>query len=251
MIDYSVSVSGLSVCYGDFIALDGLQFDIPSNSFVAIFGPNGAGKSTFFKLLLGLVTPAAGTFKLFGKNIKSVPPEWLAYVPQVKTLDRTFPALAIELVLSGLNMKWAWNRNNNDVHICKSAMEQVGALHLAQKPLSNLSGGELQRVFLARSIVRKPHLIMLDEPATGIDTMGEADMYKLLEQYKNASRCTVLMITHDWYAATQHSDLVLLLNKRQVAFGQPQQVLSEDNLRIAFGHIGHKHPSLLRLNNHD
>jgi zinc transport system ATP-binding protein len=246
----AVSVAGLSVRYGDFLALDGLHFDIPLNSFVAIFGPNGAGKSTFFKLLLGLVSPASGTFQLFGQNIKNVPPHWLAYVPQVKTLDRSFPALAIELVLSGLKMEWAWSRNKGDVDTCRQALEQVGALHLAHKPLANLSGGELQRVFLARSIVRKPHLIMLDEPATGIDTMGEADMYKLLERYQTESRCTVLMITHDWHAATQHSDLVLLLNKRQIDFGQPRQVLSEENLRIAFGHIGHKHPSLLKLNNH-
>ena len=248
MIDTAVSVSGLSVRYGDFLALDGLQFEIPLNSFVAVYGPNGAGKSTFFKLLLGLVAPAAGTFKLFGKNSKNVPPGWLAYMPQVKTLDRTFPALAIELVLSGLKMKWSWHRNKQEVAICRQALEQVGALHLADKPLANLSGGELQRVFLARSMVRKPHLIMLDEPATGIDTMGEADMYKLLEKYQNESHCTILMITHDWHATTHHADLVLLLNRRQIAFGNPQQVLSEDNLRTAFGHIGHKHHGLLSLN---
>jgi zinc transport system ATP-binding protein len=247
MTDSAVSVSALSVRYGDFLALDGLHFEIPVNSFVAIFGPNGAGKSTFFKLLLGLVTPAAGTFQLFGQNIKSVPPDWLAYVPQVKTLDRTFPALAIELVLSGLKMKWTWNRNKNEVKICLQSLEEVGALHLAQKSLSNLSGGELQRVFLARSLVRKPRLIMLDEPTTGIDTMGEADMYKLLEKYQNETHCTVLMITHDWHAATHHANLVLLLNRRQVDYGHPKQVLTEENLRTAFGHIGHKHHGLLSL----
>jgi zinc transport system ATP-binding protein len=250
MIEAAVSVSGLSVRYGNFLALDGLQFDIPGNSFVVIFGPNGAGKSTFFKLLLGLVVPAAGSFQLFGKNIKSIPPDWLAYVPQVKTLDRTFPAMAIELVLSGLKMEWTWSRKKEEVHTCHKALEQVGALHLAQKPLSNLSGGELQRVYLARSIVRKPRLIMLDEPVTGIDTMGEADMYKLLENYQNECQCTVLMITHDWHATTHHADLVLLLNKRQIDFGIPQKVLSEDNLRLAFGHIGHKHPGLFKLNGH-
>jgi len=247
MSDSAVSVTGLSVRYGDFIALDELTFDIPVHSFVAIFGPNGAGKSTFFKLLLGLVTPASGTSLLFGKNSRTIPPEWLAYVPQVKTLDRSFPALALELVLSGLKMNWSWNRNKQELHLCHRALEQVGAGHLAAQPLSNLSGGELQRVFLARSIVRHPRLIMLDEPATGIDTVGESDMYKLLEKIQQESRCTVLMITHDWHAATQHADLVLLLNKKQISYGKPEQVLTEANLRLAFGHMGHKHGGLLPL----
>jgi zinc transport system ATP-binding protein len=250
MNDSAVSVNGLSVRYGDFMALDELKFDIPVHSFVAIFGPNGAGKSTFFKLLLGLVSPACGDFMLFGKDIRTVPPGWLAYVPQVKTLDRSFPALAMELVLSGLKMNWSWKRSKQDLHLCHRALEQVGARHLASQPLANLSGGELQRVFLARSIVRQPRLIMLDEPATGIDTVGESDMYKLLEKIQEDTRCTVLMITHDWHAATQHADLVLLLNKKQISYGKPEQVLTETNLRLAFGHMGHKHGGLLPLSSH-
>ena len=98
---------------------------------------------------------------------------------------------------------------------------------------------------LARSIVRNPKLVVLDEPATGIDAIGEADLYNLLEAYQEKSKASIMMITHDWHVANHHSDFVLLLNRKQISFGHPKEALSENNLRIAFGHIGHVHKSKL------
>jgi zinc transport system ATP-binding protein len=129
-------------------------------------------------------------------------------------------------------------------------MAQVGTEHLALRPIAKLSGGELQRVCLARSLVREPRLVMLDEPTTGIDAVGEADIYKLLEAYQKASGATILMITHDWHAATHHANWVLLLNRKQVSFGPPSEALNEDNLRVAFGHIGHTHQLKFLVNSH-
>jgi zinc transport system ATP-binding protein len=131
------------------------------------------------------------------------------------------------------------------------ALTKVGAESLANRPLSKLSGGELQRVCLARCIVREPEIVMLDEPATGIDAIGEHDLYRMLEDYQKASGATIIMITHDWHAATHHANLVLLLNRRQVSFGKPHRALSENNLRIAFGHVGHKHNLKFLLEAHD
>lgn len=241
MSNYAVEVENLTVTFDDHYPLDDLSVQIAPDEFIAIVGPNGAGKSTFLKTLLGLIHPAQGRVRIFGMPPHKVPPESIGYVPQVKTMDRSFPALPIELVLTGIRGRWPWRFPKNEYQKAFSAMERVGADHLAQRPLSKLSGGELQRVCLARSIVREPKLVMLDEPATGIDVVGEADLYRLLEAYQKDSGAAILMVTHDWHAATHHADKVLLLNNKQISFGPPSTALTEDNLRLAFGHIGHKH----------
>lgn len=241
MTEYAVEVGNLSIKFKDHLALSGLSLQVPQNSFVAIVGPNGAGKSTFLKVLLGLVQPTNGTVKIFNKEPQDVDPKLVGYVPQFKTMDRSFPALSIELVYTGLSRRWPWQLSKNEKHQALAALDQVGATHLAQRPIGRLSGGELQRVCLARSIVRQPKLLMLDEPATGIDAIGEEDMYRMLEAYKKESEATLLMITHDWHAATHHANYVLLLNRKQISFGSPGQALKENYLRMAFGHIGHEH----------
>jgi len=246
-----LEVEGLWVKYGFHNALEDINVRIKQDSFVAIVGPNGAGKSTFLKVLLGIIQPTRGQVRINGQNVKKVSPSLIGYVPQVKTMDRSFPALAIELVLTGIKHSWPWSSDTNTREKAYKALEQVGAEHLANRPLARLSGGELQRVCLARSIVREPKLVMLDEPATGIDTVGEADMYNLLEEYQRYSRATILMITHDWHAATHHADAVLLLNKKQISFGPPKEALNEDYLRQAFGHIGHTHTLKFLMNSND
>ncbi|MFN3694053.1 MAG: metal ABC transporter ATP-binding protein [Ignavibacterium sp.] len=237
----AVEVKSLSLSYGDIKVLEDLNFSVPENAFVSIVGPNGAGKTTLMKILLGLIKVDLGEVKIFGKHPDEIDPQLIGYVPQIKTMDRNFPALAIELVASGLLRKWPWSVKGVDKENSIKALEMVKAEHLALRPITELSGGELQRVCLARSIVRNPKLVVLDEPATGIDAIGEADLYNLLEKYQQNSKATVLMITHDWHVAHHHSDFVLLLNRKQVSFGHPEEALSEQNLRTAFGHIGHEH----------
>jgi zinc transport system ATP-binding protein len=241
MSEKVVEVKDLPVAFDNHYPLDDLNLSISKNEFIAIVGRNGAGKSTFLKVLLGLISPSRGEVRLFQKSPDNVPPEWVGYVPQVKTMDRSFPALSIELVLTGIDGRWPWRLGKNRNEKAIQAMERVGAAHLAERQISKLSGGELQRVCLARSIVREPKLVMLDEPATGIDVVGEEDLYRLLENYQKENAATVIMVTHDWHAATHHADKVLLLDNKQISFGPPDQALSEDNLRLAFGHIGHKH----------
>jgi len=243
MINPVIEIKNLSLSYGDINILENLNFLIPENSFVSIVGPNGAGKTTLMKILLGLIKHSYGDVKIFGKTPLEVDPSFIGYVPQIKTMDRSFPALSIELVISGITRRWPWLVKGNEKEKAINALSLVQAENLADRTLSELSGGELQRVCLARSIVRDPKLIVLDEPATGIDAIGEADLYNLLESYQEKSKTTILMITHDWHVANHHSDYVLLLNRKQVSFGPPAESLSEENLRIAFGHIGHVHKS--------
>lgn len=244
-MNYAIEINNLSLNFAEIKVLENINFNITDGSFVSIVGPNGAGKTTLMKILLGLIKYNTGEVKIFGKNPNEVDPALIGYVPQVKTMDRKFPAIAIELVTSGLSRRWPWFVKGEEKQRSMEALSMVKASNLAKRSLSELSGGELQRVCLARSIVRNPKLVVLDEPATGIDAIGEADLYNLLEAYQEKSNATILMITHDWHVANHHSDFVLLLNRKQVSFGPPAESLSESNLRTAFGHIGHVHKSKL------
>lgn len=237
----AVEVKGLTVRFGEHLALEGIDLSIPQGAFVAIIGPNGAGKSTLLKVLLGLVEPTRGEVRILGRPPKRLDPRRIGYVPQFKTLDRSFPALAEELVVSGLRRAWPARIAPQERERARSALARVGAAQLWGRSVNRFSGGELQRVYLARAFVRRPELVMLDEPATGIDVLGEADMYRLLEDYQRETGATLLMITHDWEAAFHHASHVIVLNRRLVGFGPPERTLSEQCLREAFGHVGHAH----------
>ncbi len=226
---------------------------VPEGAFVAIVGPNGAGKSTLLKALLGLEhgllrdgpSRVVGGIRVFGHPPREVPPGWVGYVPQVKGFDRSFPALAIEVVVSGLRRHWPFWIGREERRQACEVLEKVGALHLSDRRLGRLSGGELQRVYLARSLIRRPRLLLLDEPATGVDVVGEADLYRHLEAYQAESGATILMITHDWEAAQHHASAVLVLNRRVVGYGPPEKVLCHECLSQAFGHVGHAHRVVL------
>ncbi|MDQ3022898.1 MAG: metal ABC transporter ATP-binding protein, partial [bacterium] len=207
----------------------------------AVLGPNGGGKTTLLRCLLGLQPYASGELRVLGQLPAAVRAQDVSYVPQQKTLDRSFPAQALEVVLSGLRRRWSWRIGGADVQLALEALRDAGAEKFAQRSISVLSGGELQRVFLARALVRRPQLILLDEPASGVDIAGEADFHQVLEAYRRNSGATVVMVTHDWAGAAHHADKVLVLAQRQLAFGPPHEALSDSVLRDAFGHHGHAH----------
>lgn len=239
-----ISTSSLGVRFGEHAVLENITFDAETGDFVAVVGPNGGGKTTLIRVLLGLVTPDSGQAHIFGKHPSTVEPGLVGYVPQVKRLDRTFPARAIDLVLTALDQRWPFRVRAEERERALNALARVGAAPLADRPLDGLSGGELQRVYLARSLARMPRLILLDEPATGIDVAGAADLYDVLEDDQANRGTTILMVTHDWNAAYHHANRVLLIDGSQVGYGPPQEVLTDACLREAFGHTGHAHAML-------
>ena len=235
-----VRLSGVTVRFGDFEVLKGVSFDLPAGASLAVVGPNGAGKSTLVKVILGLVAPLEGTVTVFGDR-PGANPARVGYVPQLKTFDRTFPATALELVTTGLRRVWPGRVHSGEREQALAALRRVGAEQLAARPLARLSGGELQRTYLARAFVRRPELVLLDEPATGVDYLAERDIYDLLEEYQSDSGASVVMVTHDLTAARYHADRVLVLNRTARGFGLPQDVLSDECLEDAFGHRHHGH----------
>lgn len=241
MTEAVVECHDASVTLGDFQALRGVGMTLDPGSFLAVMGPNGAGKSTYMKALMGLVSLSGGSISVLGKRPGHHVRREIGYIPQIKTLDRNFPALPMELVLTGLRGTWPWRISSRERDIAHEAMTLAGVEHRIGVPIGKLSGGELQRVYLARAFVREPRIVLLDEPATGMDRRGEADMYSLLEKYRSRHGATIIMITHDWEAAHHHATHVLLLDRGMIGFGTPGEVLVEDNMRRAFGHVGHHH----------
>jgi len=230
----------VTVRLGEATVLQDVSFELADGCFLAVVGPNGAGKSTLVKVALGLVTPQSGHAALFGVDA-GAGPERIGYVPQLKTFDRSFPATALELVATGLRRRWPVRVTAAEREQARAALSRVGAEHLGRRQLARLSGGELQRAYLARALARRPQLVLLDEPATGVDFLAEHDLYDLLEVYQRDTGATVVMVTHDLAAARYHADRVLVLNRQVHGFGPPDEVLCEPCLERAFGHLGHHH----------
>ena len=168
-----------------------------------------------------------------------MPADDIGYLPQLKTLDLTFPAVVLELVVSGLRHAWPWRIRNEEREAAIEALRLTGVDALAERPVAVLSGGELQRVYLARSLVGRPRLLLLDEPGAGMDVTGEAEMYHVLEAYRSETNATVLMVTHDWEGARAHATQVLLIDRALVGFGPPEEWADETRLLQVFGHKGH------------
>lgn len=236
-----LSVNNLSVRFDNIDILTNINFSAKLGEYISIVGPNGAGKSTLIKTIAGLNKRYSGEIKILGMNAQELTPENFAYVPQLKTLDRNFPALLIELVASGLNKKWSWRLNKEQKAKALQAIEKVGLSHIATRSLNALSGGELQRAYLARAIVSNPKILLLDEVSSGVDTKAEADLISLIEDYKNSHNALIVAITHDWNTAYHHSDKVLMINNEQFCFDVPSIAFTDENLRKLFGHIGHNH----------
>jgi len=238
-----IVAKNLTVQLGNRTALQDICFQIDQGNFLAVLGPNGGGKSTLLKSILGLISPTSGSL---GLGSEEMPRRSLkiGYVPQIKSLDRTFPAQSIELVATSVIGRWPHRLSRKNRNISVAALDKVGAAHLAYQSIRSLSGGELQRVFLARAIIDDPQILLLDEPESGIDISGTADLYTLLERLHTEAKVCIVMVTHDWDVAFHHATHVLLLNNHQMGFGLPDIALTDLAIRNTVGHVGHKHDTL-------
>lgn len=250
MNNVNILFNDVSVVFGKHTAIENINLEINSNTVVTIVGPNGGGKTTLLKVILGLVRPTKGELLINGQDTCSLPAGAIGYVPQIKTVDMSFPALSIELVASGLKNNWVARLSKDEKSKSLEALERVGAKHLANRQISKLSGGELQRVFLARGFVRKPDILLLDEPVTGIDFVGESDIHNIIEDYRKESNTIILLVTHDWEAAYHHANKVVLINRNIICYESPERAFSEENLRKTFSHIGHKHKMIFGAEYH-
>ncbi len=230
-----MDVENITVAYNGTPVLKDVTFQVPHGARVAVVGPNGAGKSTLFKALVGLLPLRTGRIRIhdlpLGHHLDCV-----AYVPQREEVDWRFPVTVRDVVLMGRfgHQKWLQRSSRKDRDIVHQSLEHMGITGIASRPISELSGGQQQRVFLARALAQEPHIFLMDEPFTGVDATTQAATLALLDHLRD-KHVTVLISTHDLNLAGTRFDLVLLLNRRLIAYGEAKTVLTPENLTQAFG----------------
>ncbi len=230
-----LEVENATVSYdGKNVLLD-VTFDVPHGARVAVVGPNGAGKSTLFKALVGLLPLKQGQIRIHGRSLQDRT-DCVAYVPQREEVDWRFPVTVEDVVFMGRygRMGRFQRPSKIDREAVARGLNQMGILPLARRPIGDLSGGQQQRVFLARALAQEPHILLLDEPFTGVDVTTQEATMALLDEL-HVQKVTVMVSTHDLGMASERFERVLLLNRRVIAYGTPEQVFTPENVRGAFG----------------
>ena len=237
MKEPSLLVEGLSVIYSNgHKALDNASFSIPRQSITALVGINGSGKSTLFKAIMGFVKSSGGRIELFGGSVKdALKANLVAYVPQNEEIDWDFPVLVKDVVMMGRygHMGFLKIPNDNDYEIVKDSLKKVGMLELENRQISELSGGQRKRVFLARALAQQSEIILMDEPLTGIDVNTEEEIMELLREMKVEGK-VMLISTHNLGSVPEFCDRTILLNKTVLAEGETTKVFTQENLTNAF-----------------
>lgn len=233
-----LSLEHISVAYPGRTVLDDVTMAVPHGGQVAIVGPNGAGKSTLFKTIVGLLPLRGGRIELRDRTATGPQgrAEPIAYVPQREEVDWSFPVTVGDVVMMGRYGRLGWLRRPRavDHEVVARCLEELSIADLAARPVGDLSGGQQQRVFLARALAQEPHVLLLDEPFTGVDVGAKEALLDLLERLRRLG-ITVLVSTHDMQTASQRFALVALLNGRLIAYGPPGDVFSREHVAEAFG----------------
>lgn len=238
----AIKVKGMSLAIEGRSILHDVTFTLDRGEFLCICGPNGAGKTMLLKAILGLGKPTLGTVSLFGLSSREGRKK-IGYVPQRKNFDRMFPARVVEVIAAHLSGAWPLMISSAARDKAAAALRIVGGEHLLDKELRDLSGGELQRAFLARALVADPEMLVLDEPMAGVDAKGIADITALLDNLTKQRRMTVVMITHSLSVVEHCATQVIFMEGGTVmALGKPAQILHDPRIReTAFTGHDHEH----------
>ena len=217
--EHLIEASDITLFYDGRRVLDRVSISVDQGEIVTLIGPNGAGKTTLLRLLLGLKKPDAGVVhRMDGLTI--------GYLPQRLPVAPTLP-----LDVKGLLT--LTSRVSTDIALRE--LKEVGAEHLLHSMLYNLSGGELQRVMLARAMLRNPALLVLDEPVQGVDFAGELDLYELIARIRDRRRCGILLVSHDLHLVMSSTDRVVCLNHHVCCAGRPEKVRQDPEYLALFG----------------
>ncbi|MEO9823347.1 MAG: metal ABC transporter ATP-binding protein [Paracoccaceae bacterium] len=229
-----VNIDGLGVSFGKDAVLSHVDLAIMQGEIVTIVGPNGSGKSTLLRAIIGVVNPTTGSVTL-------KPGLRIGYVPQKLYIDKTLPLTARRF----LDLPRTVTTKAKT-----EALKAAGAEHFADRQLSDLSGGQTQRVMLARALLNDPELLILDEATQGLDQQGSAAFYRQIEEVRTRLGCAVLMVSHELHVVMAASDRVICLNGHVCCHGSPEHVASAPEYRALFG-SGTKGALALYRHQHD
>ncbi|MEH6387969.1 zinc ABC transporter ATP-binding protein ZnuC [Pseudomonas profundi] len=230
MSDALLTLESVSLRLHGNAILDQVNLRVEPGEIVTLIGPNGAGKTSLVRIVLGLLKADSGTVTRKSRLR-------IGYMPQKLQVDATLPLTVLRFLMLAPRVKRP---------AAVEALEEVGAGHLAQRPLQQVSGGELQRILLARALLRKPHLLVLDEPVQGVDVNGQIELYELITRLRDRYGCGVLMVSHDLHLVMSTTNTVVCLNRHVCCSGRPEQVSLDPAFVALFG----EQASALAVYNH-
>lgn len=235
MVDHSASpmveLRGIRCGYDDKLVFEGVDLSIPRGLYTGIVGPSGSGKTTLLKVVLGIVDVAAGDVLVAGDRMNGATSRGIGYVPQIETVNWNFPVTVEQVVLMGRYREMGWLPwpTREDRRVALDLLEHLGIRQYADRQIRALSGGEQQRVFLARALISRPQVLILDEPTSGVDLKTQHHILHLLSQL-NREGVTIILTTHDLNSVARHLPWVICFNRGIVSQGDPQDVFTSEIL---------------------
>ena len=235
-----VCLKDINVAYGSLVALAGVNLDIRKGEIVGICGPNGSGKTTLLKVMLGKVKPYKGTAKILGQEITNgLSKEMklkIGYVPQVQKIDQHFPATVEDVVMMGRYSKIGIGKrpSKKDKEIVKKALNDVHLHNFSDRPIGHLSGGQQQKVMIARALAQEPEILLLDEPTSALDFKIAEDLMQLILELRDRQNLTIIMVQHNIKILQDYSDRLVCLNVRMAYDGPPKDPQITDIIHKVF-----------------
>ncbi len=218
----ALEIKNLSVYYGEDCALEDISLNVEDREFLGIIGPNGGGKTTLLKAILGLVQPQSGSIRIFGQAGDKARRN-IGYVPQFSRFDRHFPISVEEVVLMGRlagQGHWWVRYNDQDRELVHALLMRLEIADLKQRQIGQLSGGQLQRVLIARALAVNPRILILDEPTASVDSASKTRIYEILKELNK--EMTILIVTHDLSAVSSNIDKIACLNQQLYYHGRTE-----------------------------
>lgn len=236
---YALQVENLQFGYRKDLVLKEISFNIEKGKFVSIIGPNGSGKSTLLKTINQLYSPSQGNILIDGNDINRLKKKELArkiaLVPQDTLIDYEFTVE--DIVLMGRHpYKGRFQKENeNDYKIVNEALKMTNTLHLKDRVITEISGGERQRVIIAKALAQKPSIILLDEPTSHLDINHQIEILNLLKRLNKETGTTIVIVIHDINLASRYSDEIIMLNEGEIlGMGSPEKVITKNNIEFAY-----------------
>ncbi|NHJ33719.1 MAG: metal ABC transporter ATP-binding protein [Asgard group archaeon] len=223
-----ICIKDLAVAYQTNVAVFDINLDVYRHDFLGICGPNGSGKSTILKSIVGAVKPFQGNLRLFNKDvlkheIREIQNK-ISYLPQIEAIDRNFPALVKDVVGMGLYTQKGFFRrlNKNDDQIVLESLETVGMANLAERPIGHLSGGQQQKVKIARALVNKPEILLVDEPFSALDFKIAKEIAELLAKIYKETEITIVLVSHNLAIIREYCTRAVCMDRRIIWEGNPK-----------------------------
>ncbi len=233
----AIEIQDLSVRLDKRDVLSNVNLEVDEGVFLGIVGPNGSGKTTFLRTIIGTIRPQKGKVLIFGKEPQELRKAGIfGYLPQHQNIDASFPITALDVVMMGLPRRGLIRRHNKeDRERAMQMLYMMGMDGFENQIFGSLSGGQQQRVSIARALASEPKILVLDEPSTGIDVVGQEDFYHLLRGLQKRFDLTIIMVSHDIGTITAYVDEIAFLNRTLHYHGKPMGAFDRDVLKEVYG----------------